>query len=72
MRFRIALAAAMAIAAAPLGHRVGMLPVNAAAALLAAGILVSFAALARYNVGQCWYYFPRMTLDETLIFVQDQ
>lgn len=23
-----------------------------------------------HNVGQCWYYFPRMTPDETLIFVQ--
>ena len=23
-----------------------------------------------HNLGQCWYYFPRMTPDETLIFVQ--
>ena len=50
MGFRVALAAAMAVAAAPLGHRVGMLPVSAAAALLAAGILVSFASLARWLI----------------------
>ena len=50
MRLRIAVAAALAVAAAPLGHRVGMLPVNAAAALLAAGILVSLALLARWLI----------------------
>ena len=43
----IALAAALAIAAAPLGHRVGVLPANAAVALLAAGVLVSLGLLAR-------------------------
>ena len=50
MRLRIAVAAALAVAAAPLGHRVGMLPVNAAAALLAAGILVSLALLAGWLI----------------------
>ncbi len=47
MRFRIALAAALAVDAAPLGHRVGVLPMNAAAALLAAGVLISLVSLAR-------------------------
>ncbi len=47
MRFSLSLAAALAVAAAPLGHRVGVLPVNAAAALLAAGILISLVSLAR-------------------------
>ena len=50
MRLRIAVAAALAVAAAPLGHRVGVLPVTAAAALLAAGILVSLALLARWLI----------------------
>ena len=50
MRFGIAVAATVAVAAAPLGHRVGMLPVNAAAALLAAGILVSLALLAGWLI----------------------
>ena len=50
MRLRIAVAAALAVAAAPLGHRVGMLPVNAAAALLAAGILISLALLAGWLI----------------------
>ena len=48
MRFRIAIAAAVAIVAAPLGHRAGVLPLSAAVPLLAAGVLLSLGSLARW------------------------
>lgn len=45
MRFAIPLAAVVAIAAAPLGHRAGLLPLGAAVLLLLAGILAALAWL---------------------------
>ena len=46
MRFAIPLAAVAAIAAGPLGHRAGLLPLGAAILLLLAGILAALAWLA--------------------------
>ena len=45
MRRSLPLAAAAAVAAAPLGYRVGVLPLNAALLLLLAGVVASLAAL---------------------------
>lgn len=45
MRQSLPLAAAAAVAAAPLGYRAGVLPLNAALLLLLAGVVVSLAAL---------------------------
>lgn len=45
MRPSVSLAAAAAVAAAPLGYRAGVLPLNAALLLLLAGLVVSLAAL---------------------------